>query len=103
MKYVYIISCQRDTGKLPEIYSIWSNYEKAINAYCDACVEKSLSWFQLYEFPLDEEFSDIKDWSNVKLGKSCKYRMKFKDIKELKSIALSTKRDSKLVELGIID
>ena len=62
MSYVYIISCQRDNGKLPEIYSMWSTYEKAVNAYYDVCVE---------------------------------------DIKELESIALSTKRDSKLTELGI--
>jgi len=103
MNNVYIISCQRDNGKLPEIYSMWSTYEKAINAYYDACVEKSynFSWLYLYEFPLDEKFCDVKSWSDIKLGKSCKYRMKFKDFNELESLALSTKRDNKLTELGI--
>jgi len=102
MSNVYIISCQRGQG-LPEIYSMWSTYEKAINAYYDACVEKShnFSWLYLYEFPLDEKFCDVTRWSEIKLGKSCKYRMKFKDFNELKSLALSTKRDSKLNELGI--
>jgi hypothetical protein len=103
MSYVYIISCQRDNGKLPEIYSMWSTYEKAISAYYDACVEKSynFSFLMMYEFPLDEKFCDVKKWSDVKLGKSCKYRMRFKDFEELESLVLSTKRDSKLTELGI--
>jgi len=102
MNYVYIISCQRGQ-KLPEIYSMWSSYDKAINAYYDACVKKShnFSWLYLYEFPLDEEFCDVTKWSDVKMGKSSKYRLKFKNFNELKTIALSTSRDVKLTELGI--
>lgn len=104
MKYVYIISCQRGQG-LPEIYSMWSTYEKAIIAYSECCDSSfDLKFKMLYEFPLDELYCDVKSWSNIKLGKSCKYRIKkFKSLEELRSEAFSLKRDVKLDELGIID
>ena len=103
MKYVYIISCQRGQ-KLPEIYSMWSTYEKAIIAYSDVCESRyDLTFYQLFKFPLDELYCDISKWSDVKMGKSCKYRVKFDNHKELKAECLSVSRDSKINELGIID
>jgi hypothetical protein len=81
---------------------MWITYEKAITAYYDCCVSDGnrTSFKRLYKFPLDELYCDINKWSDIKMGKTCKYLLKF-DFKDLKSEHLSVSRDNKISELGI--
>jgi len=88
-EYIYILSMQRGQG-LPELYSMWNNYDDAIYHYYDFLKINEYndyipSYFNLYKFPVGVKFCDPSEWSNVKLGRSTKYRIKFKDYKELKN------------------
>lgn len=90
MDYIYIISIQRGQGS-PEIHSMWVKYEDAIEAFYGAG-----SFYYLYKFPVNEVFSNGR-WSDIKIQKSCKYRVIFKDGElknELKRIRLDKKLDN---------
>ena len=58
-------------------------------------------WFMyLYKFPVNVDFSNNGS-SNIKKGKSSKYRLKFKNWGELRKEYISVNRDNKLTEIGI--
>lgn len=98
--YIYIISCQRGQ-KSPEIYSIWTTYESAIINYYECVVHDGyyLDFMYLYKYPTNVKYCEYDDWSNIKLSKSCKHRMKFKDFKELENIYQDILRKMKLKTL----
>lgn len=107
MGYVYIMSCQRSQGS-PEIYSIWDTYECAIIDYYEYFVKSkysNLDFMYLFKIPLNQSFSENGIWSNIKLQKTCMYRLKFKSMSDLKTeydcIKLQANRDEKLSEIGI--
>ena len=109
MEHIYIMSCQRSQGS-PEIFSIWDTYEKSIIAYYNYCVDNksfsfSFNYMFLYRIPVNQMFCDNTKWSDVKLQKSSKYRIKFVSEEALKQEAqryiLKESRDAKLNELGI--
>lgn len=86
MKYIYIISTKRGNGE-SEIYTIRDTYENLIIAYKELIdvkegVEYMLNKYFMFEFPINEWFCELDSWSNIKLGKSCKYRIKFKTAKD---------------------
>jgi hypothetical protein len=111
MEYIYILSCQRGQGS-PEIHSMWNSYEKAIKSYyhyhiSDKSTSSISNFMFLYKFPTNTIFSvggegeSWRDWSDVKIQKSSKYRIKFDSFKELESEYKVFNRDDKLTELGI--
>ncbi len=78
MEYVYILACQRGQGGT-EIHSMWSSYEGAILAYHDYVGKEkfNVTFMFLYKMPLDVNFQVLgRDWSDVKIQKSSKYRVK---------------------------
>ena len=100
-QFVYIVSCQRGQG-LPEIRSVYTDYEDAIVAYCEDLDEwDNQDFYLLHKLPVGR-FCDPGEWCKEKLGKSSKNRLKL-DGKELKqqrdSILLSRRRDAKLGEI----
>ena len=95
MKHIYIISLQRDSGKLPEIYSIWTTYEMALKSYYDHFGGP----MYLYKFPINESYCDVGKWCDIKLGKSCKYRLKFINRKSVMDEYISISRDNKLTDI----
>lgn len=109
MEYVYIMACQRGQAA-HEIHSMWDTYEKAIKEYYEYHIrddkESSFSrsrqddddyWFMyLYKFPVNKIFANNKGWSETKLGKSSKYRIKFKNWGELRKEYVVVSRDSKI-------
>ncbi len=108
-KFIYIMSCQRGQG-LPEIHYICDYYDEAIKAYYTYHLKDNKDflksrdrnyWFMyLYQFPISKDFkTDGKSWSNIKLGKSCKYRIKFKYWGDLIDEFKMVNRNIKLNEL----
>jgi len=103
-EFIYIISTQSGQGS-PEIFSIWSTYESAIIAYYQVVISKEYSHdftlknYYLYKMPINEKFCEDNHWSDIKLQKSCKYRIKFKDYNELKKIYDNTVRKVKIDSL----
>lgn len=99
--FVYIVSCQRGQ-RLPEIRSVWTDYDDAIVAYCEDLDDwNNQDFYLLHKLPVGR-FCDPGDRSNEKLGKSSKNRLKFED-KELNklrdSILLSRRRAAKLDQI----
>ena len=93
-QFVYIISCQRGQG-LPEIRSVWTEYDDAIVAYCEDLADwNNQDFYLLHKFPVGR-FCDPGEWCKEKLGKSSKNRLKFKD-KELKDILKSINRNKQI-------
>lgn len=100
-QFAYIVSCQRGQG-LPEIRSVWTDYDDAIVAYCEDLDDwDNQDFYLLHKFPVGR-FCDPGDGSKEKLGKSSKNRLKF-DAKELKilreSILLCRRRVERLDEI----
>ena len=117
MEYIYIMACQRGQGGT-EIFSMWDSYEKSIIAYYNYHIkdgygkrqDSSDYWFMyLYKFPVNMDFST--DFcghggsSDIKIQKSSKYRIKFKNWGELKKeytkVYITENRNDKLIDLGI--
>ena len=100
-QFVYIVSCQRGQG-LPEIRSVYTDYEDAIVAYCEDLDDwDNQDFYLLHRLPVGR-FCEPGEWCKEKLGKSSKNRLKL-DAKELRqlrdSILLSRKRAAKLDEI----
>ena len=100
-QFAYVISCQRGQG-LPEIRSVWIEYDDAILAYCEDLDDwDNQDFYLLHKFPIGR-FCEPGDGSKGKLGKSSKNRLKF-DAKVLKSlresILLSRRRAERLDEI----
>lgn len=92
--FVYIISCQRGQG-LPEIRSVWTEYDDAILAYCEDLANwNNQDFYLLHKFPVGR-FCDPGEVCKEKLGKSSKNRLKFKD-NELKNILKSINRNKRI-------
>jgi hypothetical protein len=92
--FVYIISCQRGQG-LPEIRSVWTDYDDVIVAYCEDLDDwNNQDFYLLHKFPVGR-FCDPGEVCKEKLGKSSKNRLKFKD-KELKDILKSINRNKQI-------
>jgi len=92
--FVYIISCQRGQG-LPEIRSVWTDYDDAIVAYSEDLADwNNQDFYLLHKFPVGR-FCDPGEVCKEKLGKSSKNRLKFKD-KELKDILKSINRNKRI-------
>ena len=92
--FVYIISCQRGQG-LPEIRSVWTEYDDAILAYCEDLDNwDNQDFYLLHKFPVGR-FCDPGEVCKEKLGKSSKNRLKFKD-NELKNILKSINRNKRI-------
>lgn len=92
--FVYIISCQRGQA-LPEIRSVWTEYDDAIIAYCEDLEDwDNQDFYLLHEFPVGR-FCEPGEWCKEKLGKSSKNRLKFKE-KELKNILKSINRNKNI-------
>ena len=92
--FVYIISCQRGQG-LPEIRSVWTDYDDAIVAYSEDLADwNNQDFYLLHKFPVGR-FCEPGGRSNEKLGKSSKNRLKFKDT-ELKDILKSINRNKQI-------
>lgn len=93
-QFVYIISCQRGQA-LPEIRSVWTEYDDAIVAYCEDLDDwDNQDFYLLHKFPVGR-FCEPGEWCKEKLGKSSKNRLKFED-KELKNILKSAKRNKNI-------
>ena len=111
MDFIYSISAQRGQ-KAPEIFYFTYDYEKAIIYLYEYIVKdnegKTLNdnysfytdFYQLNKFPLNFEFAPTDTWSDVKMTKSSKFRIKFKNWGELKKeyipIKLQQTRSEKL-------
>jgi len=106
MDFIYSISTQRGQ-KAPEIFYITQSYEKAIIYLYEIILKEErgiiedgysyyTDFYQLSKFPLDFNFATDDTWSNVKMTKSSKYRVKFKNWGELKKEYLPIKRNEKL-------
>jgi hypothetical protein len=106
MEHIYIMACQRGQSS-PEIFSIWNTYEKAITAYYKYHIDEDnlykktdndTYWFMyLYKIPVGENFVEVsRKSSDVKLQKSCKYRIKFKTWGDLRKEYNIVNRDSKI-------
>jgi hypothetical protein len=95
--FVYVISCQRGQG-LPEIRSVWTEYDDAIVAYCEDLEDwNNQNFYLLHKFPVGR-FCEPGEWCKEKLGKSSKNRLKFED-NELKSINKSIHRNRIIDEI----
>lgn len=89
-QFVYVVSCQRGQG-LPEIRSIWTDYDEAIVAYSEDLDDwDNQDFYLLHKLPVGR-FCVPGEWCKEKLGKSSKNRLKFDD-KELKNLLKSIKR-----------
>lgn len=89
-QFAYIISCQRGQG-LPEIRSVWTDYDDAIVAYCEDLDDwDNQDFYLLHKLPIGR-FCEPGEGCKEKLGKSSKNRLKF-DGKELNNL-----RDSILI------
>ncbi len=102
MEYIYSISAQRGQ-KAPEIFYFTYDYDKVIIYLYEYILEDNNSkeylvtdFYQLNKFPLEFAFAPDETWSNVKMTKSSKYRIKFKNWGELKKEYISCKRNEKL-------
>ena len=92
--FVYIISCQRGQA-LPEIRSVWTDYDDSIVAYCEDLANwNNQDFYLLHKFPVGR-FCDPGEVCKEKLGKSSKNRLKFKD-NELKNILKSINRNKRI-------
>ena len=95
--FVYVISCQRGQA-LPEIRSVWTDYDDAILAYCEDLVDwNNQDFYLLHKLPVGR-FCEPGQWCKEKLGKSSKNRLKFED-KELKNILKSINRNRQIDEI----
>ena len=94
MDFIYSISTQRGQ-KAPEIFYFTHDYEKAIIYLYEYILKDEgttlndnysfyTDFYQLNKFPLDFEFAPTDTWSDVKMTKSSKFRIKFKNWGELK-------------------
>jgi len=95
--FVYIISCQRGQA-LPEIRSVWTDYGDAVLAYCeDLELEdwNNQDFYLFHKLPVGI-FVNREGYSNEKLGKSSKNRIRFPDIDKVKKQIL---RDRKIGEI----
>ena len=107
MDFIYSISAQRGQ-KAPEIFYFTNTYEKAIIYLYEFILKDeggktitindsySFDFYQLDKFPLDFNFAPDDTWSKIKMTKSSKYRIKFKNWGELKKEYITCKRDEKL-------
>jgi len=97
-QFAYIISCQRGQG-LPEIRSVWTDYDDAIVAYCEDLDDwNNQDFYLLHKLPIGR-FCGPGEGCKEKLGKSSKNRLKFdgKELKKLRdSILISRKRAKQL-------
>ena len=113
MGYIYIISCQRGAAS-PEIHFISDSYEEAIKYYYEyhylnykgyGVSEISISDFMfLYKIPINIKLERKSSFlsipiSDIKLQKSCEFRIKFKSFKELESEFIIINRDSKINDI----
>lgn len=94
-EFVYVIFTQRGQGS-PEIYSLWNSYEGVIKAYHKLLIdhknghysfdfEFTMNHYFICKFPVNTYFCDVDNSSDIKLQKSCKYRVKFKSYEELEN------------------
>lgn len=107
MDFIYSISVQRGQGA-PEIFYFTYSYDKAIIYLYEfilkdeggKTINDSYSYhtdfYQLNKFPLDFNFAPDDTWSKIKMTKSSKYRIKFKNWGELKKEYITCKRNQKL-------
>ena len=111
MDFIYSISAQRGQ-KAPEIFYFTYSYENAIIYLYEYIVKDNegktindsysfhTDFYQLNKFPLDFEFAPTDTWSDVKMTKSSKFRIKFKNWGDLKKeyipIKLQQTRSEKL-------
>ena len=105
MDFIYSISAQRNQGA-PEIFYFTYSYENAIIFLYEFILKDegvetindsySFDFYHLNKFPSNLNFAPDYDWSKVKMTKSSKYRIKFKNWGELKKEYLSCKRNEKL-------
>lgn len=101
-KYIYVISWARGQES-PQIYSIWDSYEKAILEYYNSLNsdgfhkhdEQEYYFLYLHKIPLNVSLSEIE----LKLNKSSKYRVKFKNWGEIKKEYARVKRDINIEKL----
>ena len=92
--FVYIISCQRGQG-LPEIRSVWTDYDDAIVAYCEDLEDwNNQDFYLLHKFPVGR-FCEPGEGCKEKLGKSSKNRLKFEE-KELKNLLKTIRRNRQI-------
>ena len=92
--FVYIISCQR-VQKLPEIRSVWTDYDDAIVAYCEDLDDwNNQDFYLLHKFPVGR-FCEPGEGCKEKLGKSSKNRLKFEE-KELKNLLKTIRRNRQI-------
>jgi hypothetical protein len=93
-QFVYIISCQRGQ-RLPEIRSVWTEYDDAIVAYCEDLDNwDNQDFYLLHKFPVGR-FCEPGEWGKEKLGKSSKNRLKFEE-KELKNLLKTIRRNRQI-------
>ena len=102
MDFIYSISAQRGQGA-PEIFYFTYSYENAIIFLYEFILKdeggKTINdsysfhtdFYHLNKFPSNLNFAPDYDWSKVKMTKSSKYRIKFKNWGELKKEYLSYK------------
>jgi hypothetical protein len=101
MDFIYSISAQRGQ-QAPELFYLTQSYEKAIIYLYEIILKEErgiiedgysyyTDFYQLSKFPLDFNFAPT-----VKMTKSSKYRIKFKNFGELKKEYLPIKRNEKL-------
>jgi hypothetical protein len=90
MYHIYIISCKRGSGN-PEIGGLYTEYDQAIVAYYDILSlngrisrDKDYFFWDIYKFPSNVSFIlDGESWSDTKIQKSSKYRIEFKNGREI--------------------
>jgi hypothetical protein len=102
MNFIYSISAQR-AQRTPEIFYLTQSYEKVIIYLYEYIVKDNngktmednnifyTDFYQLSKFPLDFEFAPTDTWSDVKMTKSSKFRIKFKNCGELKKEYITCK------------
>lgn len=102
MDFIYSISAQRGQGA-PEIFYLTCSYENAIIFLYEFILKdedgKNINssysfhtdFYHLNKFPLDSNLARDK-WSDVKMTKSSKYRIKFKNWGELKKEYIACKQ-----------
>lgn len=102
MNKIYIITTKRGGGE-SEIYTIRDTYEGVILAYYELIQSRNfgldfmLDNYYMFEFPINEWFCETLDtWCNIKFGKSCKYRLKFKTKDDFMKIYNEIKRSKKM-------
>lgn len=106
MDFIYCISAHRNGA--PEIFYFTYSYDKAIIYLYEFILKEDkkidddysfhTNFYHLNKFPLDFEFT-TNNWSEVKMTKTCKFRIKFENWGKLKKEYISCKRNEKLYNI----